>query len=137
MVMLGIYELFKKGAEKIPENDYILQEAEVENISGAQEYAGKSWGEIKATLSQGNPIIKLLNSLIPILAPLTNTIGALISASFLSITKYKNPIKAVQEDINTILKGGATLLTLSAILALAWKGAAVWIAFDFVKKKLK
>lgn len=135
--MIGIYELFKKGAEKIPENDYILQEAEVENISGAQEYAGKSWGEIKATLSQGNPIIKLLNSLIPILAPLTNTIGALISASFLSITKYKNPIKAVQEDISTILKGGATLLTLSAILALAWKCAAVWIVFDFAKKKFK
>lgn len=135
--MIGIYELFKKGAEKIPENDYILQEAEVENISGAQEYAGKSWGEIKATLSQGNPIIKLINDIIPILAPLTNTIGALISASFLSITKYKNPIKAVQEDISTILKGGATLLTLSAILALAWKCAAVWIVFDFAKRKIK
>lgn len=135
--MIGLYELFKRGAEKIPENDYILQEAEVENISGAQEYAGKSWGEIKATLSQGNPIIKLLNSLIPILAPLTNTIGALISASFLSITKYKNPIKAVQEDISTILKGGATLLTLSAILALAWKCAVVWATFNFVKRKFK
>lgn len=135
--MIGIYELFKKGTEKIPENDYILQEAEVENISGAQEYAGKSWGEIKATLSQGNPIVKLINSLIPILAPLTNTIGALISASFLSITKYKNPIKAVQEDINTILKGGATLLTLSAVLALAWKCAVVWGAFSFIKGKFK
>lgn len=135
--MIGIYELFKKGAERIPENDYILQEAEVENISGAQEYAGKSWGEIKATLSQGNPIIKLINDIIPILAPLTNTIGALISASFLSISKYKNPIKAVQEDISTILKGGATLLTLSAVLALAWKCAVVWATFSFVKKKLK
>lgn len=135
--MIGIYELFKKGAEKIPENDYILQEAEVENISGEQEYAGKSWGEIKATLSQGNPIVKLINDLIPILAPFTNTVGALISASFLSITKYKNPITAVQEDINTILKGGATLLTLSAILALAWKCAVVWATFSFVKKKLK
>lgn len=135
--MIGIYELFKKGTEKIPENDYILQEAEVENISGAQEYAGKSWGEIKATLSQGNPIIKLINDIIPILAPLTNTIGALISASFLSITKYKNPITAVKEDISTILKGGATLLTLSAVLALAWKCAVVWATFNFAKKKLK
>lgn len=135
--MLGIYELFKKGAERIPENDYILQEAEVENISGAQEYAGKSWGEIKATLSQGNPIVKLINDIIPILAPLTNTIGALISASFLSITKYKNPITAVKEDISTILKGGATLLTLSAVLALAWKCAVVWATFSFVKKKFK
>lgn len=135
--MIGIYELFKKGTEKIPENDYILQEAEVENISGAQEYAGKSWGEIKATLSQGNPIIKLINDIIPILAPLTNTIGALISASFLSITKYKNPITAVKEDISTILKGGATLLTLSAILALAWKCAVVWATFSFVKRKFK
>lgn len=135
--MIGIYELFKKGTEKIPENDYILQEAEVENISGAQEYAGKSWGEIKATLSQGNPIVKLINDIIPILAPLTNTIGALISASFLSITKYKNPITAVKEDISTILKGGATLLTLSAILALAWKCAVVWATFSFIKKKLK
>lgn len=134
--MIGIYELFKKGAEKIPENDYILQEAEVENISGAQEYAGKSWGEIKATLSQGNPIIKLINDIIPIFAPLTNTIGALISASFLSITKYKNPITAVREDISTILKGGATLLTLSAVLALAWKCAVIWATLSFVKKKL-
>lgn len=135
--MIGLYELFKKGAEKIPENDYILQEAEVENISGAQEYAGKSWGEIKATLSQGNPIIKLINDIVPILAPLTNTIGALISASFLSIAQYKNPIKAVQEDISTILKGGATLLTLSAILALAWKIAVVWGAFSFIKGRFK
>lgn len=135
--MIGIYELFKKGTEKIPENDYILQEAEVENISGAQEYAGKSWGEIKATLSQGNPIVKLINDIIPILAPLTNTIGALISASFLSITKYKNPITAVKEDISTILKGGATLLTLGAILALAWKCAVVWATFSFIKKKFK
>lgn len=137
MVMLGIYELFKKGTANLPDDNRVLQEAEVENISGAQEYAGKSWGEIKATLSQGNPIIKLINDIIPILAPLTNTIGALISASFLSITKYKNPIKAVQEDISTILKGGATLLTLSAVLALAWKIAVVWGAFSFIKGKFK
>lgn len=135
--MIGIYELFKKGMDKIPEDDYILQEAEVENISGAQEYAGKSWGEIKAALSQGNPIIKLINDLIPILAPLTNTIGALISASLLSITKYKNPITAVKEDISTILKGGVTFLTLSAVLALAWKVAAVWGTFNFIKERFK
>lgn len=135
--MIGLYELFKNGIEKIPENDYILQEAEVENISGAQEYAGKTWGEVKATLSQGNPIVKLINDLIPILAPLTNTIGALISASFLSITKYKNPIRAMQEDISTILKGGATLLTLSAVLALAWKLAAVWATFSFIKERFR
>lgn len=135
--MIGIYELFKKGIENLPDDDHILQEAEVENISGAQEYAGKSWGEIKATLSQGNPIIKLINDLIPIMAPLTNTIGALISASFLSIAQYKNPIIAIKEDITTILKGGATLLTLSAVLALAWKCAVVWATFSFLKGKFK
>lgn len=135
--MIGLYELFKNGIDKIPDDDYVLQEADVENISGAQEYAGKSWGEIKATLSQGNPIIKLINELLPILEPLTSTIGALISASLLSVAKYKNPIVAVKEDISMILKGGATFLTLSAILALAWKGAVVWATFSFVRKKLK
>ena len=135
--MLGIYELFKKGMDKLPEDDYVLQEAEVENISGAQQYAGKSWAEVKAELTQNNPIVLLVNSIIPILTPLAVGIVGIVKSSFASILVYKNPITAVKEDISTILKGGATLLTLSAVLALAWKIAAVWATFNFIKKKIK
>lgn len=135
--MLGIWQLIQNGVDKLPDNNHILEEAEVENITGAQEYAGRSWAEVKASLAQGNPIIQLIDTLIPILTPLAVTIGSLISASFLSISKYKNPITAVVEDIKTILSGGATLLTLSAVIALAWKVVAVWATFSFVKKKLK
>ena len=135
--MLGIYELIKNGLNKLPDDDTILDEAQVENISGAQEYAGKSWGQIKAELSQGNPIIQAINTLLPFLEPLTNTIGALIATSFLSISQYQNPIEAVKEDISTILKGGVTFLTLGAILALAWKICAIWATFSFIKRKIK
>ena len=135
--MLGIIELIKNGMDKLPDDDTILDEAQVENITGAQEYAGKSWAQIKAELAQGNPFVQLINTLLPFLEPLTNTIGALVSASFLSISKYKNPVTAVKEDISMILKGGVSLLTLSAILAIAWKVATIWATFSFIKKKIK
>lgn len=135
--MLGIFQLVKNGLDKLPDDNTILDEAQVENITGAQEYAGKSWAQIKAELSQGNPFVQLINTLLPFLEPLTNTIGAIVSASFLSISQYKNPIAAVKEDISMILKGGVSLLTLSAILALAWKVATIWATLAFVRKKLK
>lgn len=120
----GVYDKF----ESI-DDDYIITGEDIGDAANAQDYIGKSWGEIKQQ-ALGNPIVSLFAKLGSSAKVIAQATYGVLYASFASIAVYKNPITALKEDIKQFLKFSGAGLTIAAALAIAWKiGAAAFAAY--------
>lgn len=131
--MLGLFEMGKEAYKKL--SDSTIEEAEVTNLTNNPRYANKTWAEIKAEV-KNEPFYNLFSSF-GIVGDLFFTAFSLIKGSFVSIKEYKNPIKAVKEDVLTLFKGGSILLSISALLALFWKFGLIYLIYKQIRKRFK
>lgn len=131
--MLGLFTLGKEAYKKL--DDSTLEEATVTNLTDHPRYANKTWAEIKAEL-KNEPFYNAVSGF-GIFSNAFATIFSLIKGSFLSIKEYKNPIKAVKEDVLTLLKSGSILLSITALLALFWKIGLIYIVYKQIRKRIR
>lgn len=131
--MLGLFTLGKEAYKKL--DDSTLEEATVTNLTDHPRYANKTWAEIKAEV-KNEPFFNVVSSF-GIFGNVFNTLFSLIKGSFVSIKEYKNPIKAVKEDVLTLLKSGSVILSITALLALFWKIGLIYIVYKQIRKRVR
>lgn len=111
-------------------NDYILSEAEAVQL-GAPEYAGQSWESFKKQSPFYNALKSWNDS---IFKEFLITAGAIMRGSFQSMLTYKNPLTAIKDDLSTLFKGAGLGITLTALLAIAWKLAVIVATIGYFTK---
>lgn len=111
-------------------DDYLLTESNAAEL-GNKDYAGMSWGDFKKQSPFYNALKSWNDSIIK---ELLVSAGAIIRGAFQSMLTYKNPILALKDDLSTIFKGAGIGITITALLAIAWKLAVIVATIGFFTK---